>query len=99
MRERLIAIIGLTVLLTGCTEATSVLNGEVLLDSGKIERMIEQQASAQLGGEMVVECPDPMSAAVGDSRQCIINDEFGNTEIVDVTVQNREGYIIWKIQG
>lgn len=92
----LLAVATLLVTLSACTEVSSVVNGEVLLDSNKIERSIEEEAGQQLGASVTVECPDPMSAAVGETRQCTIEDEYGSTALVDVTVQNREGYVTWE---
>jgi hypothetical protein len=102
IRNRTSALIILTAFLivgtTGCTEVASVVTGEVLLDSPKIEAEIEREASRQLGSRITVECPDSMSAPVGGTRQCVARDEFGGTSLVDVTVQNREGYITWQVR-
>jgi hypothetical protein len=86
------------VFLSGCSTAASLISGDVILDSSVVEENIRDGVLEQSGLVISVECPDPMSGQVGDTRQCLANDEFGNSYLVDVTIQNREGYIIWEVQ-
>jgi hypothetical protein len=88
----------ITFLLGGCSSATAVLNGEVILDSGLIETEIESGVLNQSGISVTADCPDPMSGKVGDVRQCVIEDDFGTVAIVRVTIQNTDGYIVWEVQ-
>ena len=40
-----------------------------------------------------------MVGEVGDTRTCTIEDEYGDVEFVDVTIQNAEGDIVWEVRG
>jgi hypothetical protein len=91
-------LLGTSLMVTGCSTAASIISGEVVLDSQVIEENIQDEVLKQSGLNVVVECPDPMSGQVGDSRQCLAEDDFGQTYLIDVTIQNRDGYIIWQIQ-
>jgi hypothetical protein len=83
---------------SGCSTAASLINGDVLLDSSIVEGNIRDGVLEQSGLVVEVECPDPMSGQVGDTRQCLAQDEFGDSYLVDVTIQNREGFVIWEIR-
>jgi len=39
-----------------------------------------------------------MVGQVGDTRTCQIVDDSGTTALVDVTIQNSNGDIVWKVQ-
>ena len=84
--------------LSGCSTAASLISGDVILDSSLVEENIRDGVLEQSGFIIDVECPEPMSGQVGDTRQCLAQDEFGDSYLVDVTIQNREGYIIWQVQ-
>ena len=86
------------VLLSGCTTAASLISGDVILDSSVVEKNIREGVLEQSGLVIDVECPDPMSGQVGDTRQCLAQGESGESYLVDVTIQNREGYIVWEVQ-
>lgn len=83
--------------LLGCAEIETVLNGEVLLDVNRVENEIKDGIYDQSGIDASVECPDPLSAEVGESRTCLIR-YSGLTELVDITVQNTDGYVIWEVR-
>lgn len=83
---------------SGCSTAASFINGDVFLDSSVVEGNIRDEVLEQSGLIVEVECPDPMSGQVGDTRQCLAQDEFGDSYLVDVTIQNREGFVIWEIR-
>lgn len=83
--------------LLGCAEIETVLNGEVLLDVNRVENEIKDGIYDQSGIDVSVECPDPLSAEVGESRTCLIR-YSGLTELVDITVQNTDGYVIWEVR-
>jgi hypothetical protein len=93
-----VSIAAVSLALGGCSTAGAVLNGEVLLDSGLVEREIESGVLSQGGFSVTADCPDPMSGKVGDVRQCVIEDEYGTVAIVKVTIQNTDGYIVWEVQ-
>jgi hypothetical protein len=75
-----------------------LISGDVILDSSLVEENIRDGVREQSGLVIDVECPDPLSGLVGDSRQCIAEDDFGQAYIVDVTIQNRDGYIVWQVR-
>ena len=85
-------------LLTGCSTAASLIGGEVVLDSKKIQDGIRKEISNQSGLNVSVECPDPMSGPVGESRQCVAEDDLGQKYVIDVTIQNRDGYVVWQVR-
>jgi hypothetical protein len=39
-----------------------------------------------------------MAGQVGDTRTCQIVDEAGTTALVDITIQNDQGDVVWKVQ-
>jgi hypothetical protein len=82
---------------SACAEVEAVLNGEVILDPNRVEKGIEDGIYEQSGIDVTAECPDPLSAAVGETRTCIVT-YSGFTEKVDITVQNTEGYFIWEVR-
>lgn len=71
----------------------------VTLDVSRVEAMLEDGVLEQSGFSVVATCPDPMVGEVGDTRTCSIEDEYGNTELVDVTIQNSEGDVVWQVRG
>jgi hypothetical protein len=40
-----------------------------------------------------------MVGEVGETRTCSIEDEYGDTELVDVTIQNANGDVVWQVRG
>ena len=93
------ALIAILVLFTliGCAEVEAVLSGEVALDVNRVENGIKDGIYDQSGVDVSVECPDPLSAEVGETRTCLIR-YSGLTEMVDITVQNTDGYFIWEVR-
>lgn len=89
--------IGLAALVSGCSQIGALVSGEVTIDSKLVEKTIEEGVLEQAGFEVSVECPSPMSGQVGDVRQCVVTDEFGQKAFADITIQNRDGYITWMI--
>lgn len=83
--------------LFGCAEVGAVLNGEVILDANRVESGIKDGIKDQSGIDVSVECPDPLSAEVGETRTCLVR-YSGFTEMVDITVQNTDGYFIWEVR-
>jgi hypothetical protein len=87
----------LLVPLASCS-AVAELSG-VTLDVSRVETMIEDGVLEQGGFYVVATCPDPMVGEVGETRTCTIEDEYGDTELVDVTIQNSEGDVVWEVRG
>lgn len=86
----------LALLLTSCS-AVDAITG-VTLDAPRVESEIENGVLDQAGYSVTATCPDPMSGQVGDTRTCSIEDENGTVALVDVTIQNSNGDIVWKVQ-
>ena len=86
----------LLVPLVSCS-AVAELSG-VTLDVALVEENIEEGVLDQSGVSVVAICPDPLVGEVGDTRTCTIEDEYGDVEFVDVTIQNSEGDIVWQVR-
>jgi outer membrane murein-binding lipoprotein Lpp len=71
---------------------------EVNLDVAAVEAEIENGVLEQADIYVVATCPDPLSGQVGDVRTCSIEDDYGDTALVDVTIQNTDGDIVWEVQ-
>jgi hypothetical protein len=83
--------------LTSCSTVDQITG--VDLDVARVEQIIEEGVLDQGGFSVTATCPDPMAGQVGDTRTCSIEDEYGTTGIVDVTIQNDQGDIVWKLQN
>jgi hypothetical protein len=83
--------------LTGCAGVLAQLSGEVQMDPSIIEQNIIDKYSED-GITVTVDCPDPFSAKPGDSRNCLVTDDAGNTAMAVVTVENREGTFTWVVE-
>jgi hypothetical protein len=97
MMLKILAPLFLVVPLGSCS-AVAELTG-VTLDVSRVEEMLEDGVLEQGGFSVVATCPDPMVGEVGETRTCSIEDEYGNTELVDVTIQNTEGDVVWEVRG
>jgi hypothetical protein len=86
----------LALLLSSCS-AVDAITG-ITLDVSRVESEIENGVLDQAGFSVAATCPDPMSGQVGDTRTCSIEDENGTVALVDVTIQNTNGDIVWKVQ-
>lgn len=83
--------------LTSCASVAELTG--VSLDVARVESTIEDGVLEQGGISVVAICPDPMVGEVGETRTCSIEDEYGDTELVDVTIQNANGDIVWQVRG
>ena len=83
-------------LLASCSTVDQITG--VTLDVAKVENVIEQGVLDQGGFSVTATCPNPMTGQVGDTRTCQIVDESGTTALVDVTIQNDNGDVVWKVQ-
>jgi hypothetical protein len=83
--------------LASCS-AVAELTG-VSLDVSRVEAMIEDGVLDQGGISVIATCPDPMVGVVGETLTCSIEDEYGDTELVDVTIQNANGDVVWQVRG
>ena len=82
--------------LTSCSTVDQITG--VDLDVARVEQTIEDGVLDQADVYVTATCPDPMSGQVGDTRTCSIEDDYGDTELVDVTIQNDNGDIIWQVR-
>lgn len=83
--------------LTSCSTVDQITG--VDLDVAKVEQTIEAGILDQGGFSVVATCPDPLAGQVGDTRTCSVEDEFGQSGLVDITIQNDNGDIVWKLQN
>jgi hypothetical protein len=83
-------------LLTSCSTVDQITG--VDLDVARVEQTIEDGILEQTDIYVTATCPDPMAGQVGDTRTCSIEDDYGDTELVDVTIQNDQGDIIWQVR-
>jgi len=86
----------IALLLTGCSSVDQITG--VTLDVSRVEKTIEDGVLQQGGFHVTASCPDPLVGQVGDTRTCQIVDDSGTTALVDVTIQNSNGDIVWKVQ-
>ncbi|CAN2190165.1 Domain of unknown function DUF4333 [Candidatus Nanopelagicaceae bacterium] len=82
--------------LTSCSTVDQITG--VDLDVSRVEQTIEDGILDQADIYVVATCPDPMAGQVGDTRTCSIEDDYGDTELVDVTIQNDQGDIVWEVR-
>lgn len=68
------------------------------IDTSAVEQSIEAGIQEQLGFPVTAECPAGISAKPESTFQCTIEDDFGVTAIVDVTIQNSAGDIVWEVR-
>jgi hypothetical protein len=94
---KILAPLSLLVSLASCSTVAELTG--VTLDVSRVEEMIEDGVLEQAGFSVVATCPDPMVAEVGETRTCSIEDEYGDTELVDVIIQNSEGDVVWEVRG
>ena len=86
----------MALLLSSCSTVDQITG--VTLDVARVETMIEDGVMEQGGFSVTATCPDPMTGQVGDTRTCQIVDEAGTTALVDITIQNDQGDVVWKVQ-
>jgi hypothetical protein len=82
--------------LTSCSTVDQITG--VDLDVDRVEQMIEDGILEQGDIYVTATCPDPMAGQVGDTRTCSIEDDYGDVELVDVTIQNDNGDVIWEVR-
>jgi hypothetical protein len=82
--------------LTSCSSVDQITG--VDLDVDRVEQMIEDGILEQGDIYVTATCPDPMAGQVGDTRTCSIEDDYGDVELVDVTIQNDNGDVIWEVR-
>ncbi|CAB4547284.1 MAG: DUF4333 domain-containing protein [Actinobacteria bacterium] len=87
-------IITLAASTAGCAKLLENLGGGVNMDPNIIEQnIIDTYAKSSVN--VSVECPDPFVAKVGESRNCLVTDEYGTTAMAKVTVENADGVFTW----
>lgn len=74
--------------------ACSVTN---LLDTAKAEQEIQKGIQEQAGIPVTVTCPDDVTAKKGDVFQCIASDSSGGKITVQVTQDDDQGNVSWKV--
>jgi hypothetical protein len=79
---------------SGCAKLLENLGGGVTMDPSIIEQNISDKY-AESSVNVTVECPDPFVAKVGESRNCLVTDDYGTTAMAKVTIENSEGAFTW----
>lgn len=74
-------------------------SGLVTLDSSKVETLLVDGLLEQAGETVTSWCPNPLAAKVGEVRQCQVTDSTGKTYLVDITIQNTQGDISWRLDN
>ena len=90
------SVVVMAILLSSCSTVDQITG--VTLDVARVETMIEDGVMEQGGFSVTATCPDPMAGQVGDTRTCQIVDDAGTTALVDITIQNDQGDVVWKVQ-
>lgn len=67
------------------------------IDAPAVEQSIEAGIQDQLGFPVTAECPAGISSKPESTFQCTIQDDYGVSAIVDVTIQNSAGDIVWEV--
>lgn len=62
----------------------------------EIQTGIEQQTGTTVES---VECPQDVVIAAGETFECIVTDDAGNTATVEATQQDDRGNVSWELQG
>jgi hypothetical protein len=70
----------------------------VQIDTGSVERSIQTGVQKQLGQSVTVQCPSSVSVRTGASFQCVVKASDGSSAIANVTVQNSQGEVVWRLQ-
>jgi type IV pilus biogenesis protein CpaD/CtpE len=95
----LAAIVSLTPLLAGCSSVLSSINGDVTLDTAKVQQIIVDGIKKQSDIDVTVECPSLMQGKPGDTRNCIATALVdGSTAKIVVTIESSQGDITWELQ-
>ena len=69
----------------------------VTIDVSSLESNIES-TYAENGISVIADCPDPFVARPGESRNCLVTDDWGTTAIIKVSVENTNGDVTWAEQ-
>jgi uncharacterized membrane protein YvbJ len=73
--------------------------GQVTLDTKKIENKIKSGIKDQVGEDVDVSCPGKLIGKVGDVRKCVVVDSTNTHYFVDVTIQSEQGDVIWQVEN
>ncbi|MEW2082360.1 DUF4333 domain-containing protein [Streptomyces sp. NPDC005283] len=69
----------------------------VAIDTGVVERQIEQGVQNKLGTAVTVQCPSSVTVRTGESFQCVVQASDGSSAIAKVTIQNSQGDFVWQV--
>jgi len=70
----------------------------VQLNTGVVEHEIQAGVQRQHGMSVTVDCPSSVSIRTGESFQCVVMAADGSTTLADVTVQNGQGDVVWRVR-
>lgn len=71
----------------------------VPLDVALLETSISTEIENQAGVTVDVECPDGVSARPDETFSCTATATDGSVLLIDVTVQNTRGDVLWEVRG
>lgn len=71
----------------------------VVVDSPLVERSIERAILRQTGESVDVQCAGFLLVTPGDDFQCSGTTDDGSDFIIDITLQNDSGDIVWEVRG
>lgn len=74
-----------------------ITNGTVL-ERAKLQSDIAQWVRQKTGSAVTVNCPQDPSMSPGSKWDCLLTAPDGSTAVADVTVQDRQGDVIWQVQ-
>ena len=77
----------------------SVTTSAAVFDQAKVQFEIAQNIQAQSGVSVSVSCPADPPLNPGSQFECIATTADGSTTAVTVTIQDRQGDIIWQTAG
>ncbi len=70
----------------------------VQMDVDRVEQNIESEILDQTGYSVTADCPSSVAVRPGSTFQCFVKASDGSGGIVDVTVQNSAGDIVWVVR-
>jgi len=71
--------------------------GAGTIDPTKLDATIVSGIHDQSGQTVTVDCPDGQAMTKGNTFSCVATDAAGQNHVVNVTVQNDQGDVVWQV--
>jgi hypothetical protein len=102
LRHQLLTVVWVVTFILTVILQSSVLNGaasrNLTLDQGALQQQIVAKADETVAGGVTASCPSE-TLHQGETFQCVLTAiADGSTAIVNVTVQNNSGDLVWQVQ-